>query len=288
MWASITTPSSLSVASVSLDGMKTVRTKRDEDVYFARLRTHLEREFRLLRAAITVADPEERVPSCPDWTANQLAHHVAHTYLHKVEAIRQGRFPEDWPPADGDPSPVVALEEAYAALIGCLDEHRPGDPAATWYGPDQTVGFWIRRMCHETVVHRVDAELVAGLELAPIPDDIALDGIDEFVTLNLAYYSSEIPKQFADLLDGADPRPVTIAAGDREWTVTAKPEAIAVGDYLVPDESAYERNEAARISGDPGHVLLWLWGRMDERVVHAIGDPALVKQFVELRKRGTQ
>ncbi len=255
MSASITTRSSLSVASVSLDGMQTVKTKRDEDVYFARLRGHLEHEFRLLRAAITVAEPEEPVPSCPEWTANQLAHHVAHTYLHKVVAIR---------------------------------EDRPRDAAATWYGPDHTVGFWIRRMCHETVVHRVDAELVAGLELAPIPDDIALDGIDEFVTLNLAYYSSEIPKQFADLLEGADPRPVTIAAGDREWTVTAKPEAVAVGDYLVPDESAYKRNEAARVSGDPGPVLLWLWGRMDERVLRAIGDPALVNQLVELRKRGTR
>ena len=288
MSASITTPSSLSVPSVSLDGMQTVKTKRDEDVYFTRLRGHLEREFRLLRAAITVAEPEEPVPSCPEWTANQLAHHVAETYLHKVVAIRDGRFPEDWPPAGIDPNPVVALDEAYTALIECFDGHRPRDTAATWYGPDQTVGFWIRRMCHETVVHRVDAELVAGLELAPIPDDIALDGIDEFVTLNLAYYSSEIPKQFADLLEGADPRPVTIVAGDREWTVTARPEAIAVGDYLVPDESAYERNEAARISGEPGHVLLWLWGRMDERVVHAIGDPALVNQLVELRKRGTR
>jgi uncharacterized protein (TIGR03083 family) len=268
--------------------MSTVKSERDRDVYFARLRGRLEREFRLLRAAITVAEPERQVPSCPAWNADQLAHHVAETYLHKVVTVRQGKMPTDWPPAGLDPNPVSALDEAYAALIECFDEYRPEDAAATWHVPDQSVGFWIRRMCHETVVHRVDAEMVAGLELAPIPADIALDGIDEFLTLNLAYYSTEVPQHFADLLESPDPRPVTVAAGGREWTLTAKPEGIAVGEFLMPDESVYERNEAARISGEPGDVLLWLWGRMDERVVHSIGDPALVGQFSELRSRGTQ
>jgi hypothetical protein len=47
--------------------------------------------------------------------------------------------------------------------------------------PDQTVGFWIRRMAQETVVHRVDAELAAEVAPGAIPDDIALDGIDEFL-----------------------------------------------------------------------------------------------------------
>lgn len=267
--------------------METTRSKRELDAYFARLRDHLDHEFRLLRTAIGVADPERQVPSCPAWNADELAHHVAQTYLHKVACIQDGKFPEDWPPADLDPSPVGALDAAFAALSGSFDEHRPEDPAATWYGPDQTVGFWIRRMCHETVVHRVDAELVAGLELAPIPRDIALDGVDEFLTMFLAYYSQEHPEHYADLLPGADPRPVTIAAGEREWTVTLTPKGVAVGEYLVPDQSAYERNEAARISGEPSEVLLWLWGRLDERAVHWIGDPELVTQFFRVKRKGT-
>ena len=268
--------------------MQTVSIKRDKDVYFARLRSHLEQEFRLLRAALTVADPVERVPSCPAWTAAELALHIAHTYLHKVQAIREGALPEHWPPPGLDPSPLVALDEAYAALIETFDAHRHGDAAATWHGPDQTVGFWIRRMCHESVVHRVDAELVAGLELAPIPDDIAQDGVYEFLTLFLAFMSEIWPDHYADALADADPRPVAIAAGGRAWTVTAKPAGVSVGEFLVPDESAYERNEAARISGEPGDMLLWLWGRMDERVVRSTGDPRLVAQFTEIRKRGTR
>jgi hypothetical protein len=143
-------------------------------------------------------------------------------------------------------------------------------------------------MCHESVVHRVDAELTAGLEIAPIPEDIALDGIDEFLTLFLGFLSEEWPDHFADALSGADRRPVTIAAGGRAWTLTAEPARVAVGEYLAPEESAYERNEAARIGGEPSEVLLWLWGRLDERAVSWTGDPALVTQFATLRRKGTQ
>jgi uncharacterized protein (TIGR03083 family) len=288
MSASIALCSFPPVSSVSLDFMRTVRAKRDRDVYFARLRSHLEQEFRLLRAALTVADPAEQVPSCPAWTAAELALHIAHVYLHKVQAIREGAIPKDWPPPGLDPSPLVALDEAHAALIETFEAHRHGDAAATWYGRDQTVGFWIRRMCHESVVHRVDAELVAGLELAPIPDDVAQDGVDEFLTLFLAFLSEVRPDRYAEALADADPRPVAIAAGDRAWTVTARPAGIFVGEFLVPDESAYERNEAARISGEPGEMLLWLWGRMDGRVVRSTGDSKLAAQFAEFRKRGTR
>jgi hypothetical protein len=64
--------------------MQTSQSERGGAAYFARLRGHLEHEFRLLRTAIAAADPAWRVPSCPEWDADQLAHHVARTYLHKV------------------------------------------------------------------------------------------------------------------------------------------------------------------------------------------------------------
>ena len=42
-------------------------------------------------------------------------------------------------------------------------------------------------MAQETVIHRVDAELGAGAELAPIPVDLAHDGIDEFLVAFVEY-----------------------------------------------------------------------------------------------------
>ena len=58
-------------------------------------------------------------------------------------------------------------------------------PAWSWWEPDQTVGFWYRRMALETVVHRVDVETQFGPPSA-IDAALAVDGIDEVLTLMLA------------------------------------------------------------------------------------------------------
>ena len=89
-------------------------------------------------------------------------------YLHKVETMRQGAHPEGWPPAFRMTSPWVA----YPGVPGAAGEfaaRNPADPSGTWYGPDQTVGFWIRRMAQETVIHRIDAELGVGRTGHPGP-----------------------------------------------------------------------------------------------------------------------
>ncbi|MBR7833064.1 maleylpyruvate isomerase family mycothiol-dependent enzyme [Actinospica durhamensis] len=259
----------------------------------SRLRAGLDHEFHLLRAAIASADREAKVPGCPDWTADQLAHHVAQTYLHKVECIRLGEFPQDWPP-QLDPDPVAVLDEQFGALTASFDAHDPAGPAATWHDPDQTVGFWIRRMAHETVVHRVDAEQVAGLELAPIDDEVALDGIDEFLTLFIGFFSRKYPEEYGSALRDPDPRPLAVTAGNRTWTlatteagveVTAFEDDVAAGEHAARD--AAER-AAVTVSGQPADVLLWLWVRVDDGAVRITGDEQALAQFKALRKEATQ
>lgn len=260
----------------------------EKDEYFTKLRARLDVDFRLLRAAIAAVEPAAVVPSCPDWTADQLAHHVGQTYLHKVECIRQGRFPENWPPEGLNPNAVEFLDEAHAALVQCFDEHQPPDFAATWQSTDQTVGFWIRRMCHETLVHRVDGELVAGLELAPIPAEVALDGVDEFLSLFIGYLSTDWPEHFGPALAEADERPVTVIARDRAWTLTARPEAVEVLSGTAPNDNPLLEKPAATITAEPGNLLLWLWGRLEDRAVHREGDEQLLAQFRAVRDLGTQ
>lgn len=259
--------------------------------YFARLRTRLGEDFRLLRTAITAADPEAKVPSCPDWTAKQLAHHVARTYLYQVACIRTGEFPQQPPSVPADADPIGALNEGYAQLAAVFEERGPGERAPTWHGPDQTVGFWIRRMCLETVVHRVDAEQVAGLELAPIPADVAVDGVDEFLDLFIGYLSAQWAEHFADVLARADPRPLLVTGGGRSWTLEAHPEGVSVRPALaVPgsEPSGEASGETAtRIEGEPEELLLWLWGRVGDRSVRREGDAALLEQFLALRKKAT-
>lgn len=257
-----------------------------------RLRAGLNHEFQLLRAAIAGADRSAKVPCCPDWTADQLAHHVAQTYLHKVECIRLGAFPENWPPEDLDPDPVAALDEEFAALTAAFDAHDPADPAATWHDPDQTVGFWIRRMAHETLIHRVDAEQVAGLELAPIDEDLALDGIDEFLDLFIGFFSRKYPEEYGSALQDPDRRPLAVSADGSTWTLTTSETGVEVARSSTADVAgsgpAAVPEAAVTVSGAPAEMLLWLWVRTDDAAVHIEGDEQALAQLKALRKEATQ
>jgi uncharacterized protein (TIGR03083 family) len=70
----------------------------------------------------------------------------------------------------------LALREALS--------HDPETPAYSPYpGFEVTVGDWLRRMAHETAIHRLDAE--SALEDAPgtrFSPEFANDGIDEYLT----------------------------------------------------------------------------------------------------------
>src|SRR5947209_1967828 len=124
-----------------------------------RFRACLEADFRRVTELTERADLSVDVPTCPGWTMSDLVQHLGGVYLHKADCIRLGVEPP-WPPEGlSSQPPDELLERSYRALTAEFDAHRPGDHAASWYVLDQSVGFWIRRMAHETVIHRVDAEL---------------------------------------------------------------------------------------------------------------------------------
>ncbi|MDH2429960.1 maleylpyruvate isomerase N-terminal domain-containing protein [Sphaerisporangium sp. TRM90804] len=255
---------------------------------FSRLLSRFADDFALLRAAVAGADPSARVPSCPAWSVGELARHVAEVYLHKAECIRLKAFPEEWPPGVLDPDPLTSLDRTHAVLAGQFSAHSPGDPAATWHEPDQTVGFWIRRMAQETVIHRVDAELAAGLPVSPIPDDLALDGVDEVLKLFVGYGSTVWPDEFGTLLDAPDERPLSVSASHHAWTLRAVPRAGDRPGHVSTTDAATGFDGDALVSGDPAPLLLWLWNRADDASVRLSGDEALLKQFHALRTAATQ
>ncbi|HZU55577.1 MAG TPA: maleylpyruvate isomerase family mycothiol-dependent enzyme [Actinocrinis sp.] len=246
---------------------------------FPRLHECLREDFRLLRAAVERSDAKARVPSCPDWTVADLAEHVAKVYMHKAECIRLGAFPDEWPreiPTD----PVAALDENFAELENQFAAHSPGDHAATWHEPDQTVGFWIRRMAQETVIHRIDAELGAGTAVTPVPDDLALDGIDEHLKLFLGYGSIAWADEIGELLSAPDERPILVHTDNgASWTVSAHPTGITAADF-EDGEAAGPADFALTVSGSPEAVLRWLWNRsQDGPQASVCGDPLLLAQF---------
>jgi uncharacterized protein (TIGR03083 family) len=220
-----------------------------------------------------------QAPTCPGWTVEDLVRHVAEVYLHKVQCMRQGVAPQPWPPNLSAEPPIELLIQAYAQLSAEFAARDPRSPAYTWHGPDQTVGFWLRRMAQETVIHRIDAELAAGEWSLAIPDELAQDGIDEVLKIFLSWASREWPEDFGDRLAEAEGQLVGVSAGSR-WLLTLAPTGVTV--VASADEAQ------AELIGSPDGVLRWLWGRAGDDVVIAEGDPAALKRLRELLKAATQ
>src|SRR5205085_7086477 len=126
--------------------------------------------------------------------------------------------PDPWPPIElAAEEPLALLDRAYAGLLDEFGARKPEDPAVSWYAPDQTVGFWIRRMAQETVIHRIDAELGTGQPVAPVPADLAVDGIDELLKIFVAYSVAEWASAFTDILGSSPGRTYSVRADDAAW-----------------------------------------------------------------------
>lgn len=209
---------------------------------------------------------EADVPPCPDWKVSDLLHHTAVVYLHKVEALRTGQRPDPWPPPgldDRDPKELFA--EARQALLAELSGKDVDQHSWTWHPGDQTAGFWFRRMAQETVVHRVDAELSHDV-VTPVDPDLAVDGVDEVLVLMLGgpwYEPGDTPERWT----------VQVSTGGHAWTARL--------DHGVVTVSAEEGPEAAdaQVSGEPGDMLLWLWGRGSLEPLQVSGDTHAVREL---------
>jgi uncharacterized protein (TIGR03083 family) len=218
--------------------------------------------FARLRAVVA-ADPAAAVPSCPGWTVADLTRHVGEVYLHKTLALREGAEPDPWPPKElADDEPLALLDRAYAGLLGEFAARKPEDPAGSWYTPDQTVGFWIRRMAHETVIHRIDAELGTGQPVAPVPSDLAVDGIDELLKVFVAYSVAEWSGYFTGILAGSPGRTYTVRTDGAAWRVRTGPRLFAVQDGAGDDPAD------VKVSGPSAAVLRWVWNR------EGVGEPS--------------
>ena len=188
---------------------------------------------------VAVMGLDAPVPSCPGWTVSDVVAHTAEVYSHKVACTRLGHPPDPWPPPEWQGrEPIAAFDAALADLLGLFDSRDPEHPSHTWWPPDQTVGFWMRRMALETAVHRVDAEL--GHDVAtPVEPDLARDGIDELLVMMLA------GDEWADVGTQAPVDAVVrVTCSGRSWTVALDADAVTV------DRSA-DGDAAVEITGDP-------------------------------------
>ena len=239
---------------------------------------------------VGASDLTAAVPSCPGWTVADLVRHVAEVYLHKAESMRLNAFPDPWPPAGLESEgPIELLDRGYAELTGEFAARDAAAPSRTWHEPDQTVGFWIRRMAQETVIHRIDAELALGVPIAPIPEDLAIDGIDEVLKLFVGYGSHAWLEDFTPVLAGAKGRTVIVGVdGGPGWLVRTETTGVEVSD--ANPATAASTPVDATVSGSATGVLRLLWARESPGVADAVveGDETTLTELRNLLTASTQ
>jgi uncharacterized protein (TIGR03083 family) len=219
-----------------------------------------------------VLNAEGRIPWSDRWRVGTVARHVAATH-HVVAQVIAGRPEADFglfaqlaAPEKNDPSFPDWFEQGTKQLLAQLRAVDPSLPCWNFHdGREGKVGFWERRMLHECVVHRWDAQMGASGTADPIDPEVAADGIDELleVFVDITRSQSKAPAGPTVLIEALD-------AGD-SWTT----ELPAAGRTVRRG-----RHDAdARISGQAGDLLLLLWGRLatfpeSVEVAGPISDPA--------------
>jgi uncharacterized protein (TIGR03083 family) len=135
--------------------------------------------------AVEGAEPDARVPTCPQWQVRDLVGHIGQGHRWAAEIVRTGRpsaVPDPRDARPGSPSEWSAWLTAGAAeLVDAVREI--GDSTVVWTIVGQRpADFWLRRMRNDTTVHVADAAFVSGTAYS-IPDDLAADAIDEGLEL---------------------------------------------------------------------------------------------------------
>lgn len=240
----------------------------DRDFYLAHLAADGARMAELARTA----DLTARVPTCPDWDLQQLLEHTGMVHRWQTAVVRDDLDHEPWPLPEGlalQPGEDLAewfqrgVDEAVAAM-GAAEPH---EHRWTWFPPDQTAGWYHRRITQETFVHRVDAELAAGVPVSAMDAELAVDGIDEFCDVMIA--AANLEQQAI----GGTGQTLHLHAtdADGEWLLTMHADHVDV-------ERGHAKGDAA-VRGPAGDLLLFAWGRDPSPAIETFGDPAVVAAY---------
>jgi uncharacterized protein (TIGR03083 family) len=229
-------------------------------------------EAHRLADVLAATAPDARCPTCPEWSASDLLWHLTSVHYFwagvlsrnarteaDIAAIEQSK-----PARPTDMADLLALrEQATTALLEQLDRLDDAEPRWSWWPPDQTVGFTRRMQTYEATMHRVDAELTAGLPIGPIGADVAAGAVDHAVDVmwgwppDGATYEARAVIEF--VASDADQRwlvEVGTASGSARAVRATVGEPTATVTAPVVDLAlwAWTRGGSVEISGDAASV----------------------------------
>jgi uncharacterized protein (TIGR03083 family) len=196
---------------------------------------HLRRELEAFRDCLD-GDLSAPVEHCGGWTLRDLGEHLGGSNLWAAVAVTEKRGDFKAPAAPRDAAALVRwFNEASVNLLDALDTD-PSTEAWTFH-PPHTVGFWQRRRCLETLVHRWDAENALG-SARPLDPELAGEGVAEV-------FDTIAPRQIVRDRARSPRYGIRLRATDTGASWTYGPGA-----------------PVAEITATAENLLLMLWGRL--------------------------
>ncbi|MGE5828259.1 MAG: maleylpyruvate isomerase family mycothiol-dependent enzyme [Micromonosporaceae bacterium] len=235
----------------------------------------LEREGRLLAAAVGAADLDTAVPTCPGWTVRELTHHIGRTHRWAaayvgdglLEPMGQDELDRRWGALPDDAQLLAWFHEGHEHILDCLRKAPVDLRCWTIFPAAAALAFWARRQAHETAVHRADAQAVLGA-VGAYAADFAADGIDELLR---GFYSRPRNPVRSD-----PPRTLQITATDvvdAAWHVHIGPEGMRASQGTAAADAA--------LRGGASELYLALWNRRGLDGLGLTGDATLLDLWRE-------
>ena len=239
----------------------------------------LDREGQLLVSAAMSAGVHAPVPSCPGWAVRDLLAHVG--FVHRwaaryvaealTEMVEEPDEAEMVSAAPSDDLIISWVADGHAALVEVLSSAPPDVQCWTFLAAPSPLAFWARRQAHETAVHRVDAELAAGVLPTPFDPVFAVDGTDEVL---LGFFAR--PRRGGAL--DVSPGTIGLEATDvgASWTVRISPEGIEA------KRGADETDLIVRANASDLYLFVWnrlQWDGPQNDILELVGRQDLVSRW---------
>lgn len=214
----------------------------------------LERDGRLLLAAAKRAGLDAPVPTCPAWTVRDLLAHIGFVHRWAASYVSEAREdvleePDEETILGSAPRTdelVDWVEAGHSALVRTLEEAPEDLRCWTFLAAPSPLAFWARRQAHETAVHRVDAELAAGVPPSAIDPELGADGVDELL---IGFLGRSAAERAHETVVGS----IAILPTDRPERWTAR----VLAEHGAAEPGAADCDTAVRAAAADLYLLLW-------------------------------
>lgn len=231
----------------------------------------LRREGEAFAAACVDADLSLRVAACPRFWLSDLIWHVTWVHdLFRFVVHHKATWPKQYqrPTRPDRPMLLPTYRLGFAALMEELGNADP-DMEVWTFTDDHSVRFVMRRLAHETAVHRWDAETAIGRD-AVLDAELASDGIDEFLT-----HFARVADEDAAPIAGSVHIHCTDVPG--EWTLTTGTADDGTSTFGL--ERAHVKGDCA-LRGTASDLLLAMWRRLPAERLDIVGDAEVAARFL--------